>query len=97
MTHCDKKPRGKVGGSAISVYQALLPPAHREPGDEAILVLNSPEKRHMTSPTIRAAINYKELLSSVFNATQLLTSQVIVIPCMQRLHQFYQPEPEGES
>ena len=24
MTHCDKKPRGKVGGSAISVYQALL-------------------------------------------------------------------------
>ena len=26
MTHCDKKPRGKVGGSAISVYQALLHP-----------------------------------------------------------------------
>ena len=24
VTHCDKKPRGKVGGSAISVYQALL-------------------------------------------------------------------------
>ena len=24
MTHCDKKPRGEVGGSAISVYQALL-------------------------------------------------------------------------
>ena len=23
---CDKKPRGKVGGSAISVYQALLHP-----------------------------------------------------------------------
>ena len=22
---------------------------------------------------------------------------VIVIPCMQRLHQFYQLEPEGES
>ena len=36
ITHCDKKPRGKVGGSAISVYQALLhPPMHREPGDEA--------------------------------------------------------------
>ena len=26
MTHYDKKPRGKVGGSAISVYQALLHP-----------------------------------------------------------------------
>ena len=26
MTHCDKKPRGKVGGSAISAYQALLHP-----------------------------------------------------------------------
>ena len=26
VTHCDKKPRGKVGGSAISVYQALLHP-----------------------------------------------------------------------
>ena len=26
MTHCDKKTRGKVGGSAISVYQALLHP-----------------------------------------------------------------------
>ena len=24
MTHCDKKPRGKVGRSEISVYQALL-------------------------------------------------------------------------
>ena len=26
MTHCDKKPRGKVGGSVISVYLALLHP-----------------------------------------------------------------------
>ena len=26
VTHCDKKSRGKVGGSAISVYQALLHP-----------------------------------------------------------------------
>ena len=26
MTQCDMKPRGKVGGSAISVYQAPLPP-----------------------------------------------------------------------
>ena len=34
MTLCDKKPRGKVGGSAISVYQALLH-THREPGYEA--------------------------------------------------------------
>ena len=24
VTHCDKKPREKVGGSVISVYQALL-------------------------------------------------------------------------
>ena len=24
ITHCDKKPGGKVGGSAISVYQVLL-------------------------------------------------------------------------
>ena len=34
MTHCDKKPRGKVGRSLISVYQALLHCTHREPGDE---------------------------------------------------------------
>ena len=26
ITYCDKKPRGKAGGSAISVYQALLHP-----------------------------------------------------------------------
>ena len=39
-THCDKKPRGKVGGSVISVYQALLhPPTHREPGDKASAIV----------------------------------------------------------
>ena len=38
MTHCDKKPRGKVGGSAISVYQALLHPPIESLGTRLELV-----------------------------------------------------------
>ena len=44
MTHCDMKPHGKVGRSAISEYQALLhpsihpPPPPREPGDKARII-----------------------------------------------------------
>ena len=34
-------------------------------------------------------------LRNTIDTTELYSVYVIVIPCMQRLHQFYQPEPKG--
>ena len=39
MTHCDRKPRGKVDGSAISVYQALLHSATESLGTRLMLTV----------------------------------------------------------
>ena len=49
VTHCDKKPCGKVGGSAISVYQALLHPPIESLGTR---LLHVPNMHYMLSQAV---------------------------------------------
>ena len=56
-----------------------------------ILTFNGPKSSHVAFfYLMRRHPLYKECPNTAL-------PYVIVIPCMQRLHQFYQPEPEGES
>ena len=46
-------------------------------------------------PQLVCKIQYLEIFTNGHSFFQL--GYIIVIPCMQRLHQFYQLKPKGES